>query len=67
MRNAINVYITPDGRCIRVPEEVWRATKWTKGGQLDRRYEGNALAAAWIAEQEAATNLEDGVDALGIV
>lgn len=48
MRNAVHIYVTPTGGEFVLPHEVWRKAKWRKDGMLDKRYAGNAEAAAYL-------------------
>jgi hypothetical protein len=50
--NEINIYITEDGRELRIPPEIMRATVFTKAGLPDKR-KPNAEFHAWLEEAMA--------------
>lgn len=64
MNNAVNIYTTPSGRVVRIPDELLRTAKFTKDGQPDKRIKGNAAFVAWAEAQDAAPMAEDEVDAV---
>lgn len=50
---AINLWITPDGQELLIPDDIFKATTFRKDGWPDKRVKANAVFWKWLEERTA--------------
>jgi hypothetical protein len=55
--NSVNVWTTPEGEHLVIPDDVYAATKFAKSGWPDKRVKANAAFWEWLAKAALAESM----------